>query len=265
MRLLECYILHGGKWGAIGLALRRSGLGCRNRWRLLERKKNSTSRQPESSSQQGLNPASSSLWTSFGENPSADSYWNSALGNWSLNADTAFDAVDSQILNRGSHVGDFGTNELSSSALVTAIGPSSSTSQRAVMSFNFASSSLSSALTESDPSLQRNAESTTTSSNAAVDEHDGGSENWDFGIDNDDPIDIFSEPSNPIEPVSQPDATSTVQLPCTSLEEHIQHPSYVAEDLDAEEARENRTSSGVHENTPADPSIEEASSRIAST
>ncbi len=211
MRLLECYILHGGKWGAIGLALRRSGLGCRNRsetailaynlsdtntrWRLLERKKNSTSRQPESSSQQGLNPASSSLWTSFGENPSADSYWNSALGNWSLNADTAFDAVDSQILNRGSHVGDFGTNELSSSALVTAIGPSSSTSQRAVMSFNFASSSLSSALTESDPSLQRNAESTTASSNAAVDEHDGGSENWDFGIDNDDPIDIFSEPS----------------------------------------------------------------------
>ncbi|KAF8640483.1 hypothetical protein AX17_000146 [Amanita inopinata Kibby_2008] len=38
-KLMEVYARIGGKWGQVGQELRRSGLGCRNRWRLLERKK----------------------------------------------------------------------------------------------------------------------------------------------------------------------------------------------------------------------------------
>ncbi|THH12145.1 hypothetical protein EW145_g164 [Phellinidium pouzarii] len=56
-RLLEVLARHGGpakpKWGLIGQELRRSGLGCRNRWRLLERKKNATIRQTSLSSSDG--------------------------------------------------------------------------------------------------------------------------------------------------------------------------------------------------------------------
>ncbi|TFK57621.1 hypothetical protein OE88DRAFT_1651452 [Heliocybe sulcata] len=37
--LLDLYQRLGGKWGQIGQELTRSGLACRNRWRLLERKK----------------------------------------------------------------------------------------------------------------------------------------------------------------------------------------------------------------------------------
>lgn len=43
VRLLACVGSGGGgggvKWGMVGAELRRSGLGCRNRWRLLERKR----------------------------------------------------------------------------------------------------------------------------------------------------------------------------------------------------------------------------------
>ncbi|KAF9452596.1 hypothetical protein P691DRAFT_794751 [Macrolepiota fuliginosa MF-IS2] len=38
-KLLEVFGRIGGKWGQIGQEMQRSGLGCRNRWRLLERKK----------------------------------------------------------------------------------------------------------------------------------------------------------------------------------------------------------------------------------
>ncbi|KAF8898459.1 hypothetical protein BD779DRAFT_1484033 [Infundibulicybe gibba] len=38
-KLLEVYSRIGGRWGKVGQELQRSGLGCRNRWRLLERKK----------------------------------------------------------------------------------------------------------------------------------------------------------------------------------------------------------------------------------
>ncbi|KAK2462006.1 hypothetical protein APHAL10511_006469 [Amanita phalloides] len=38
-KLLEAYGLIGGKWCQVGQELQRSGLACRNRWRLLERKK----------------------------------------------------------------------------------------------------------------------------------------------------------------------------------------------------------------------------------
>ncbi|KAF9481702.1 hypothetical protein BDN70DRAFT_876021 [Pholiota conissans] len=37
--LLDVYNRIGGKWGKVGYELQRSGLGCRNRWRLLERKR----------------------------------------------------------------------------------------------------------------------------------------------------------------------------------------------------------------------------------
>jgi myb proto-oncogene protein/Myb-like DNA-binding protein BAS1 len=44
-KLIEAYNSIGGKWGQVGQTLQRSGLGCRNRWRLLERKKASISHQ----------------------------------------------------------------------------------------------------------------------------------------------------------------------------------------------------------------------------
>ncbi|VDB93451.1 unnamed protein product [Peniophora sp. CBMAI 1063] len=43
-RLIELQANMGGKWGQIGPAMGRSGLGCRNRWRLLERKRTAGSR-----------------------------------------------------------------------------------------------------------------------------------------------------------------------------------------------------------------------------
>ncbi|PFH50771.1 hypothetical protein AMATHDRAFT_3627 [Amanita thiersii Skay4041] len=54
-KLMEVYSRIGGKWGQVGQELQRSGLGCRNRWRLLERKRahkttqgNSTLQIPQS-------------------------------------------------------------------------------------------------------------------------------------------------------------------------------------------------------------------------
>ncbi|KAH0838554.1 hypothetical protein J3R83DRAFT_6874 [Lanmaoa asiatica] len=38
-KLIAAYKRLGGKWGRVGQELQRSGLGCRNRWRLLERKR----------------------------------------------------------------------------------------------------------------------------------------------------------------------------------------------------------------------------------
>ncbi|PPQ92695.1 hypothetical protein CVT25_014002 [Psilocybe cyanescens] len=40
--LMDTFNRIGGKWGKVGQELQRSGLGCRNRWRLLERKKASS-------------------------------------------------------------------------------------------------------------------------------------------------------------------------------------------------------------------------------
>ncbi|KAJ6604228.1 hypothetical protein DFH09DRAFT_302241 [Mycena vulgaris] len=37
IKLMQVYARIGGKWGQVGQELRRSGLGCRNRWRMLER------------------------------------------------------------------------------------------------------------------------------------------------------------------------------------------------------------------------------------
>lgn len=274
-KLLECYVLHGGKWGAIGLALRRSGLGCRNRsetniytltsmttitrWRLLERKKNSASRQSEVPSQQDPSPVPSSFWTSFGENHSAISNWSSALGNWNLSVDTTFNSGDSPVLVDDSHAEDFGTNRFSSSSLVNPSSPN----QRAAASFNFASSSLSSALTEPVLTFQGNAESTSTSSNAAIEEQehdDAGSENWDFGMnmDNDDPVDMFSESANAIEP----DVAPVVDQPSTHPEEPVHQVFDAGKEFDTEEI-ENRPSTEVHENAAANPATTVESSSMA--
>lgn len=49
-RLLEEYRRWGGRWASVAAQLGRSGLGCRNRWRLLERKKaNMSSSSPKAS------------------------------------------------------------------------------------------------------------------------------------------------------------------------------------------------------------------------
>ncbi|KAJ7770909.1 hypothetical protein DFH07DRAFT_805674 [Mycena maculata] len=49
IKLAEVYGRIGGKWGQVGQELRRSGLGCRNRWRMLERNriKSTSTRAPE--------------------------------------------------------------------------------------------------------------------------------------------------------------------------------------------------------------------------
>ncbi|KAI0651537.1 hypothetical protein C8Q79DRAFT_933915 [Trametes meyenii] len=44
-KLMEAYSRLGGKWGLIGQELSRSGLGCRNRWRMLERKRVASTRE----------------------------------------------------------------------------------------------------------------------------------------------------------------------------------------------------------------------------
>ncbi|KAL4075656.1 hypothetical protein J3A83DRAFT_4090213 [Scleroderma citrinum] len=44
-QLLEAYKELGGRWGQVGQQLQRSGLGCRNRWRLLERKRSASHKQ----------------------------------------------------------------------------------------------------------------------------------------------------------------------------------------------------------------------------
>lgn len=49
-RLLQEYRRWGGRWSSVAAQLGRSGLGCRNRWRLLERRKNQASSSHRSSS-----------------------------------------------------------------------------------------------------------------------------------------------------------------------------------------------------------------------
>ncbi|KAF8168227.1 hypothetical protein B0H34DRAFT_684715 [Crassisporium funariophilum] len=58
-KLMQAYNRVGGKWGQVGQELQRSGLGCRNRWRLLERKK--TLRSSLSIGSSGVNDPSTPL------------------------------------------------------------------------------------------------------------------------------------------------------------------------------------------------------------
>ncbi|KAI9068020.1 hypothetical protein FKP32DRAFT_1588049 [Trametes sanguinea] len=63
-KLLEAHARLGGKWGLIGQELSRSGLGCRNRWRMLERKRAARPRDgavPGDTTSQAA--ASTSQWT----------------------------------------------------------------------------------------------------------------------------------------------------------------------------------------------------------
>ncbi|KAI5991525.1 hypothetical protein EDD15DRAFT_2368882 [Pisolithus albus] len=47
IQLMEAYNELGGRWGQVGQRLQRSGLGCRNRWRLLERKRSTTANRQD--------------------------------------------------------------------------------------------------------------------------------------------------------------------------------------------------------------------------
>ncbi|KAJ6626862.1 hypothetical protein B0H10DRAFT_460906 [Mycena sp. CBHHK59/15] len=49
-KLMQVFARIGGKWGQVGQELRRSGLGCRNRWRMLERNRTKTLLGPPSAS-----------------------------------------------------------------------------------------------------------------------------------------------------------------------------------------------------------------------
>ncbi|KAI9572691.1 hypothetical protein HD554DRAFT_2014921 [Boletus coccyginus] len=63
-QLIAAYNRLGGKWGRVGQELQRSGLGCRNRWRLLQRKRPaslSDQGPPASKSTPEPHPSSSSL------------------------------------------------------------------------------------------------------------------------------------------------------------------------------------------------------------
>ncbi|KAI0336158.1 hypothetical protein GY45DRAFT_585147 [Cubamyces sp. BRFM 1775] len=59
-QLLEAYSRLGGRWGIIGQELNRSGLGCRNRWRMFERRKLVTKRDAAPAPNEGSSSASSS-------------------------------------------------------------------------------------------------------------------------------------------------------------------------------------------------------------
>lgn len=48
-RLLDCYTRLGASWGKVGEELGRSGLACRNRWRMLERRKRASERRASTS------------------------------------------------------------------------------------------------------------------------------------------------------------------------------------------------------------------------
>ncbi|KAI0321345.1 hypothetical protein OF83DRAFT_1099918 [Amylostereum chailletii] len=75
-QLLSLYAQLGGKWGQVGQEMKRSGLGCRNRWRLLERKRASALRndsqgQPSSLTTDALEETNTS--------PNQPSAWNAGL------------------------------------------------------------------------------------------------------------------------------------------------------------------------------------------
>ncbi|KAG1787838.1 uncharacterized protein HD556DRAFT_1246130 [Suillus plorans] len=62
-RLFDAYSRLPGRWGQVGQELQRSGLACRNRWRLLERKRNSLT-EPQGVAVSKLSPTMSSEPTS---------------------------------------------------------------------------------------------------------------------------------------------------------------------------------------------------------
>ncbi|KAF8202953.1 hypothetical protein BJ912DRAFT_1052975 [Pholiota molesta] len=76
--LIDAYNRIGGKWGKVGNELQRSGLGCRNRWRLLERKKASRLSQlstPEQVIQPPENLAPVAQYTTQTEVATAEPHW----------------------------------------------------------------------------------------------------------------------------------------------------------------------------------------------
>lgn len=152
---------------------------------------------------------------------------------------------DAQILDHGVHAMNFGTHNFSSSTLVHTASPN----QHVGASFNFSSSSLSSALVEPAVISQSNSDSPATRSNAEQEHDDAGSENWDFGmnLDNDDPVEIFSDSTNVIE---QQDMTPVEDRRFAHQEGHIRQISDMEKESEAEES-DRRSSSEIHENPTA--------------
>ncbi|KAH8120647.1 hypothetical protein DFH11DRAFT_80368 [Phellopilus nigrolimitatus] len=78
LEILARYGMTKPKWGLIGQELRRSGLGCRNRWRLLERKKCAAARQISQPHTEGVAADSrllADVWPLFTEEDTS-TYWN---------------------------------------------------------------------------------------------------------------------------------------------------------------------------------------------
>ncbi|KAF8559370.1 hypothetical protein OG21DRAFT_1503273 [Imleria badia] len=61
-KLIDAHNRLGGKWGRVGQELQRSGLGCRNRWRLLQRKRASAPPTSNFTSQLWPSPPMISYW-----------------------------------------------------------------------------------------------------------------------------------------------------------------------------------------------------------
>ncbi|EIN13381.1 hypothetical protein PUNSTDRAFT_129070 [Punctularia strigosozonata HHB-11173 SS5] len=73
-RLLDAYSRLGGRWSQVGQSLQRSGLACRNRWRLLQRK------QSKSTPGQGTNADATGASYSWEDMSMLDpQYWMSQL------------------------------------------------------------------------------------------------------------------------------------------------------------------------------------------
>ncbi|EIW86473.1 hypothetical protein CONPUDRAFT_161215 [Coniophora puteana RWD-64-598 SS2] len=66
-KLAEAFLRLGGRWGVVGQELQRSGLACRNRWRLLERKRSTA--MSASTDQRVQQPLPSSLPPSEAPSP----------------------------------------------------------------------------------------------------------------------------------------------------------------------------------------------------
>lgn len=157
MRLLEVFTQRGGpsnpKWGLIGQDMGRSGLGCRNRWRLLERKKNALYRQPPRiSAEQASEPPQllGDVWPGFiVQEPSVyfTSPWEhiSLVNTSSVDLSTDFDVLG---LSAGQLMGLHESNLLSDQSDMRPLDGQSATVMPGV-TFTFTSSSLNDALTSS--------------------------------------------------------------------------------------------------------------------
>lgn len=147
------------KWVLIGQELGRSSLGCRNRWRLLERKKNAAARekrdQPMQFPQDPTMPRFlAEVWPPFTENDSG-SFWAGAWDTLNLCTPTVNATENADLLSV--NTGDSDSSGVTAAAPKTAYSLSSCTlgeqngqsvSPMALVTYAASSSSLSSASSE---------------------------------------------------------------------------------------------------------------------